>query len=201
MGALLAFGVIGLAADRRARSALRRDDPKATVDGLASAARLRPRSLDVLLIAAARAGSDRAALRAAHDLIGASQDPDVVLADADVLVGLARAGEPTRLVQATRRYEAVLRRQPHNGLAWLGHGEALAFAGDQSGARASFVKAHDLLPRSPYPALDLGLLDLAAGDPVGACRWAAAAGRVPAGDRLADDLRARIRGRANRSCP
>jgi O-antigen ligase/Flp pilus assembly protein TadD len=190
---LLVAGAAGVLADHRAREALDRRQATAVVDGLRAAARLRPRARDLMLLAAGRAGRDPVALRAAHRLLAPSTDPDVVLADADVLVRLARTGTRGAQDAAVSRYRAVLSSQPVNGLAWLGLGEAEALAGRQTDARVALTRARDLLPRSPYPALDLGLLELARGDAAAACRWARAVGGTgPARDALVRDLRARI---------
>ncbi len=192
---VVAIAGSGLVADRRAADALADPDPQRAIAGLASAVNLRPRQLDLYLLAGTVAiqSKDATALSQAHDLLDDWDDPDVQLSDAEVL---ARLGKGTRsattLAQAASAYREVLRHQPNNGLAWLGLGETLVAVGDKPGGKAALESALDLLPRSPFPALDLGLLALVDGDTAAACRHARTAARISPSSREVADLRSRV---------
>ena len=129
---------------------------------------------------------DADALRRAHGLLRGWDDPDVVLSDAEVLARLRE------LPQAISAYRRVLAQQPNNGLAWLGIGEALLRSGDAAAGTSALESAFSLLPKSPYPALDLGLLAIAEGDLGRACRFAQKAATIAPKSTQPQDLRARV---------
>lgn len=187
---VVAVAVPGFVADRR----MARGD----VYGAMS---LRPRSLDAYLRAGDTAirRDNVAGLSHAHARLRDWRDPDVQLADADVL---SRLGALTRdsavLAQSVNEYQRVIAFAPANALAWLGVGETYTRLGDLGDAQPALSRALDLLPKSPYPAMDLALLSLTQGRPDDACRFFRLAEKIaPTQPQLAD-LAARVQRAAPR---
>jgi O-antigen ligase/Flp pilus assembly protein TadD len=182
--AAVAWGSVGVVADHRVRAAAASALPSRAVEGLAAAARLRPRALEYHLLAGRVAveRGDPVTLATAHRLLSAWSDPDVHLADAEVLSRLGSVtGDIGVLAEAADAYRAVARRQPHSGLAWLGLGQVEVRLGRSSQARAALTDAAGLLPRSPDAHLALGLLDVQEG------RITDAASHLRAASRIAPD--------------
>jgi len=195
---LLAFGVVGVVADRRVQAgvtSLHAGRPVAAVATIASASHLRPRALEYELLAGPIAvnAHDPTALRAADRLLAAWDDPDIRLGAADVESALGSfTGDRGLELEAVRRYRQLLVKEPNDSLAWLGVGETDARLGDTAPAGVALRNAAALLPKSPLPDLDLALLDLADGDVAGARREASAAQRVAPADPAVRDLSARL---------
>jgi O-antigen ligase len=191
--AVVAVAGAGVVADRSVRAASGASGEVA-LDRLHRATTVRPRSLEpTLMIArAAVAVGDPLLLERAHGWLDDSDDPDVVLRDADVLAALARARRtPAAVDRAVARYRTGLEDWPANGPGWLGLGQALAAAGRVEEARPALERAATLLPHSAAPDLGLAFLAFADGDDVEGCRrFARAAERddAPPPDELQDAL-------------
>jgi hypothetical protein len=175
-----AIAVLGVVSDHQVADANGRPVGPA-VAGLADAARTRPRSLELELLAgslAVRSG-DAGALRDAHDLLQAWDDPDVRLRDADVLAALAEAeGDRELAIQAADTYLAGLADWPANGPGWLGYGRVLLRLHEDTAAERALLRAQLFLPRDAAPWIELGLLAFSRGDTTTGCGYlASAAGR------------------------
>ncbi|HVT75965.1 MAG TPA: O-antigen ligase family protein [Acidimicrobiales bacterium] len=111
-----AIGLVNFVADRRLQTSSGRPAAQ-QIDRLAAVASLRPRDLDALILAGtvARASHQPALLWRAHRLLAASDDDEVRLSDARVLLAL---GPNAALRVAADELTALTRRRPNDPRVW-----------------------------------------------------------------------------------
>lgn len=196
--AALAVGVLDVVADREgaaALHALERGDRRAAVDHAERATRLRPdvvrlRLLEARVTVDADLGIEAglAAVDAALDL--SPGDPVARLDRAELLVARARATLlPRHAAEARAEIERLVALDPRSAALWLQAGAAAAATGDAATAEAAWLRAEELAPASPAPAINLALLYLEGGRLDDAREAADRAGRVAPGDPRATEVR------------
>lgn len=151
--AVFVVSVVGVAADRSARTALRH--PPGSAAALAAArrsARLRPDEVRYHLLVAATA-LDAGSVTGAREAVAATEraadvspgDPVVRQARAQARTSLARiTGQPGELAAALGDWEALVGDDPFCGPCWYGLGVTRLVAADAEGAQAAFDRADEL---------------------------------------------------------
>ena len=149
---MLFVGVLDVAADRLARTALRATDHAVAIDAANRAVRLRPDNLRYRLVSAEAhldratiAGIDQAITEARRATSWSPKDP---LAGDELATALssraAATGGHDDITQALAQWQVLVDRDPHRARWQLQLGRAAALAGDVDLARRSWTIAADL---------------------------------------------------------
>jgi O-antigen ligase/Flp pilus assembly protein TadD len=163
----LVAGVLDVAADRLARSALGADDPAIALDDAKRALALRPDDLRYRMVLAVlhRERGTLADVDAAIDAADAAlrwspHDPVALDQWASALTDRAViTGDAADVDDALDAWRELVERDPHRARWQLELGRAAALAGDTDLARASWTTAADLDPSDPTAAGQLANLD------------------------------------------
>ena len=149
---MLVGGVLDVAADRLARTALRATDHDDAVDAADRAVSLRPDNLRYRLVAAEAhlgrgtlADIDRAISEARRAVEWSSHDPfanDALATAMSQRAGVT--GNPDDVAKALVEWQQMVDRDPHRASWQLQLGRAAALAGDTERARQAWVVAADL---------------------------------------------------------
>jgi tetratricopeptide (TPR) repeat protein len=149
---MLVAGVLDVAADRLARTALRAGDHDAAVDAADRAVSLRPDNIRYRLVAA-EVRLDRATLADIdHAIVEARRATDWSSEDPFATEELARAmsqraavtGDSSDIAKALSQWQRLVRRDPHRASWQLQLGRAAALSGDVELARQAWTIADDL---------------------------------------------------------
>ena len=150
--ALLVVGVLDVAADRLARTALRDNDPRSAIDSAERAVSLRPDNMRYHLVAAevhldrgTLADIDRAI---SHARRATDWSPDDPFATDELATAMSRravvTGDPDDVAKALTEWQRLVSRDPHRAAWQLLLGRAAALAGDRQLARQAWTVAGDL---------------------------------------------------------
>ena len=149
---MLVIGVLDVAADRLARTALRSQDHDVAVDAADRAVSLRPDSTRYRLVDAEAhldrgtlADIDRAIAESRRATDWSSKDPFAIdeLATA-MSQRAATTGDPKDVSAALAQWQSMVDRDPHRASWQLQLGRAAALAGDTTVARRAWTIAEDL---------------------------------------------------------